>query len=60
VEAVFGTESVPVITKIGWPGQVNTYRVDVRVPSGAVTGEAGVQLTAAWIPGGVFRVPVRN
>jgi hypothetical protein len=60
VEAVFGTESVPVLTKIGWPGQVNTYRVDVRIPSGAVTGEAGVQLTAAWIPGGVFRVPVRN
>lgn len=60
VEAVIGGEPAPVINKIGWPGQINTYRVDVRVPAGVAAGEAGVQLTAAWIPGGVFRFPVQK
>jgi hypothetical protein len=60
VEATVAGVNVPVITKIGWPGETNLYRVDVRVPAGIPDGETQIQLTVAWIPGGVFRIPVRN
>lgn len=40
-----------VINAIGWPGLVDTYRVDFRVPAGTTAGIAVLQLTAAWIAG---------
>ncbi len=40
-----------VINTIGWPGLVDTYRVDFRVPSGTASGMASIQITAAWIAG---------
>src|SRR6266550_3979967 len=40
-----------IINAIGWPGQVNTYRVDFRMPDGATGGTAAIQLSAAWIAG---------
>lgn len=43
-------QSAEVINKIGWPGLVDTYRVDFRVPDGTHAGTASIQLTAAWIP----------
>jgi hypothetical protein len=48
-----------VLNKIGWPGQTDGYRVDIRVPAGTSTGMASVQLTAAWIPGPTVAIPVR-
>src|SRR5262249_52011805 len=40
-----------VVNGCGWPGLVDTYRVDFRVPSGMAAGTASVQLSAAWIAG---------
>jgi hypothetical protein len=40
-----------VINAIGWPGLVDTYRIDFQVPAEAATGTAAMQLSAAWIPG---------
>ena len=60
VEVTMGGIASPVINKLGWPGETNVYRVDVRVPGGVAAGMAGVQMTAAWIPGGVYRVPMVN
>jgi hypothetical protein len=60
VEVNFGGQPAPVMNKIGWPGQTNTYRVDVGVPAGITGSDAAIQLTVAWIPGGVFRVPIQN
>jgi hypothetical protein len=48
-----------VINGIGWPGQVNTYRVDFRFPDGVPSGSAAIQLTAAWIPGSAVTIPVQ-
>jgi len=48
-----------VINGIGWPGQVDTYRVDFRVSDGIVPGMASVQLTAAWITGSAVGIPVQ-
>jgi len=48
-----------VINKIGWPGETDTYRLDIRVPSGTAPGPASIQITAAWIQGPAVTVPVR-
>jgi uncharacterized protein (TIGR03437 family) len=34
VEASIGGARAEVINQVGWPGFVDTYRVDVRVPAG--------------------------
>lgn len=60
VEATIGGVPAVVISKVGWPGETNAYRVDVRVPGGISAGMAAIQLTAAWIPGGMFRVHLHN
>ena len=48
-----------VINAIGWPGQVNTYRVDLRIPDAIASGTAAIQLTAAWISGSAVAIPIQ-
>jgi uncharacterized protein (TIGR03437 family) len=48
-----------VINKIGWPGLVDTYRVDFRVPESATAGQVLLQLTSAWIAGPTVFIPVQ-
>lgn len=48
-----------VINGLGWPGLVDTYRVDFRVPEGMAAGTASVQLSAAWIAGPTVRIAVQ-
>jgi hypothetical protein len=38
-----------VVSAIGWPGSLDTYRVDFRVPSGGRLGAASLQVSSAWI-----------
>ena len=52
-------QAAEVVNSIGWPGLVDTYRVDFRVPDGATAGAAMIQLTAAWIAGPSVNVPVQ-
>ena len=47
------------VNGIGWPGLVDTYRVDFRVPEGTAAGTASVQLSAAWIAGTAVRIAVQ-
>ena len=47
------------INQIGWPGLVDTYRVDFRVPDGTASGIVGIQLTAAWVAGTSVNIPVQ-
>jgi len=58
VSVTFNGKELPVINKIGWPGQRNLYWIDFQVPSDAGTGTATLQLTAGWIPGPVVSIPV--
>jgi uncharacterized protein (TIGR03437 family) len=44
-------QAAEVITAIGWPGLVDTHRVDFRMPSGIVPGQASIRLSSAWITG---------
>ena len=43
-------QQAEVINALGWPGLVDTYRADFRVPDGTKAGLAAIQLNAAWIP----------
>ena len=52
-------QSVQVVNAIGWPGLVDTYRVDFRVPEGTAGGAATVQISAAWITGPAVSIAVQ-
>ncbi len=48
-----------VTNAIGWPGLVDIYRVDFRVPEGTTAGMAAIQLSAAWITGAPVSIPMQ-
>ncbi len=52
-------QDAEVVAGVGWPGLVDTYRVDFRVPAGMAAGTASVQLSAAWIAGTPVRIAVQ-
>jgi uncharacterized protein (TIGR03437 family) len=52
-------QDAEVINGFGWPGLVDTYRVDFRVPDGMAAGTASVQLSAAWIAGTAVRIAIQ-
>jgi uncharacterized protein (TIGR03437 family) len=52
-------QSTATINAIGWPGLVDTYRVDFQVPGGTSAGLAAIQLTAAWITGSLVNIPIQ-
>jgi hypothetical protein len=58
VTVAFNGKELPVIEKIGWPGQKTLYWVDFQVPSDATSGAATLQLLATWIPGPTVSIPV--
>ena len=59
VDVIINGKSADVINKIGWPGQVDAYRVDFRVPDGTAPGTASIQLTAGWIAGPSVNIPIQ-
>lgn len=59
LSVAIGGQTIEPVNKVAWPGQVDTYRVDVRVPDGTPTGMVSVRLTAAWVPGPEFQFPVQ-
>jgi len=59
VEVAVNGKSADVINKTGWPGLLDTYRVDFRMPDGIAAGTAAIQLTAAWIAGSSVNIPTQ-
>jgi hypothetical protein len=43
----------------GYPGAVDGFQVNFRVPSGAAPGQNALQLTSAWISGPAVNIAVR-
>jgi uncharacterized protein (TIGR03437 family) len=43
----------------GYPGALDGYQVNFRVPEGTTLGQVSVQLTSAWIAGPSVSIPVR-
>jgi hypothetical protein len=42
----------------GYPGAVDGYQVNFRVPDGTPSGQASLQVAAAWITGAAINIPV--
>jgi hypothetical protein len=59
VEISLNGESAEVVNKIGWPGQLDTYRIDFRVPAKVAPGTGTLLLSAAWINGTPVNIPVQ-
>jgi uncharacterized protein (TIGR03437 family) len=59
VDVTLNGRPAEVINNIGWPGLVDTYRIDFRVPDGTTAGMASIQITAAWIAGTAVGIAVQ-
>ena len=52
-------EKAEVLAATGYPGVVDGYQVNFRVPPGTAKGIASVQVSTAWIPGTAVNITVR-
>jgi hypothetical protein len=59
VDVTVNGRPAEVINSVGWPGLVDTYRIDFRVPDGTMAGMASIQITAAWIAGPDGRIAIQ-
>ena len=59
VEVTVNGKPADLVTKIGWPGTTDMYRLDIRIPDGTAPGTAAIQVTAAFIAGREVRIPVQ-
>jgi uncharacterized protein (TIGR03437 family) len=59
VDVTVNGRPAEVINNIGWPGLVDTYRIDFQVPDGTTAGMASIQITAAWIAGTAVGIAIQ-
>jgi len=52
-------KSSEVLGAVGYPGSVDGYQVNFRVPPDTDKGAVSLMLTAAWIPGAPVSIPVQ-
>ena len=48
-----------VLGAVGYPGAVDGYQVNFRVPPATASGTATIQVTAAWIAGPQVQIPIQ-
>jgi len=59
VEVTVDGKAAEIIGAVGYPGSVDGYQVNFRVPSDASPGMHTIQLSAAWIGGPEVRITVQ-
>ena len=59
VEARVNGESAEVLASVGFPGAVDGYQVNFRLPSNTSKGVATIQVSAAWISSTPVSIPVQ-
>ncbi|MEK7409529.1 MAG: hypothetical protein AAB225_31065 [Acidobacteriota bacterium] len=59
VEVTVNGTPAEVLAAVGYPGAVDRYQVNFRLPPDAGRGQATIQLSAAWIPGPEMRMAVQ-
>jgi uncharacterized protein (TIGR03437 family) len=59
VEVTVNGKSAEVLSAVGYPGSVDTYQVNFRMPPDTATGTASIQVSAAWVSGVPVSIPVR-
>jgi hypothetical protein len=59
VGVIVNQQPADVFVAVGWPGLVNTYRIDFRLPPGTTAGQALIQVSSAWMSGPPVNIPVQ-
>ena len=59
VEVRVNGEAAEVETQVGWPGTMDTYRLDFRVPQGIRPGVASVQIRVDGVGGPRTKIAIR-
>jgi hypothetical protein len=59
VQVTINGNPAEVLGAVGYPGSVDGYQVNFRVPSDAAKGLASVQVTAAWIAGAAVNMTIQ-
>jgi uncharacterized protein (TIGR03437 family) len=59
LDVTVGGVGATVLYAGGYPGTINGYQVNFRVPDGVQPGTVSVQLSAAWIAGSAVKIAVR-
>jgi hypothetical protein len=52
-------KAAEVLAAVGYPGAVDGYQVNFRLPPDTTKGAVSIQLSAAWIPGAPVSIPVQ-
>jgi hypothetical protein len=58
LEVAVNDFAAEIVNRVGWPGERDLYRLDVRLPS-IGPGETNLQLTGAYVPAAPYRILVR-
>ena len=59
VQVLVNGNSADVLYAGGYPGVVDGYQVNFRVPDGTAPGQGSLQVAAAWISGSAINIPVQ-
>jgi len=59
VDVTVNGRPAEVLGAVGYPGAVDAYQVNFRIPADTARGTAAIQLSAAWIPGPEVRIAVQ-
>jgi len=59
VEVLVNGRAAEVLAAVGYPGSVDGYQVNFRIPPETARGTATVQLSVAWIAGAEVRIAVQ-
>ena len=59
VEVMVNGRPAEVLAAVGYPGTVDGYQVNFRVPAGVPPGIATLQVITAWIPGSAVSIPIQ-
>lgn len=59
VDVIVNGASSQVLYAGGYPGAVNGYQVNFRLPDSATSGTASLHLSSAWIAGSDVKIPIQ-
>jgi uncharacterized protein (TIGR03437 family) len=59
VEVTVNGKPAEVLGAVGYPGTVDGYQVNFRLPADTAKGVAIIQVSSAWIPGAPVSIPVQ-
>ena len=59
IDVTVNGKSAEVLGAVGYPGAVDGYQVNFRVPPDTRTGTATLQISSAWIPGAPVSIAVK-